>query len=353
MLATGECLGRAFPSFFNLESAESSLFFVLLSLLTPHTVERIESFLTYLTADKGYSPQTVSKYEQCLLAFRTFFMEKDAGLTWTDIDTDVVRAWVAHRHGQGLHPHTIQQGLSALRSFYRYLMRMNLATRNPATLVRNPKADKPLPTFLKQEEMNRLLDDTPFPDSFEGRRDHLVLLLLYWTGMRCAELVGLNVEDVNLQGGELKVTGKRNKQRILPFGPEVREAIESYLTERAALVADGSDDCRPRSGALLIHRPSRPKTATYRRISPTEVANTVHHYLSLVTTQRKRSPHVLRHTFATVMLNNGADLEAVKELLGHESLETTEIYTHTTFTELQKEYNKAHPRSQRNPHDAQ
>lgn len=316
-------------------------------------MERIESFLTYLTADKGYSPQTVSKYEQCLLAFRTFFMEKDAGLTWTDIDTDVVRAWVAHRHGQGLHPHTIQQGLSALRSFYRYLMRMNLATRNPATLVRNPKADKPLPTFLKQEEMNRLLDDTPFPDSFEGRRDHLVLLLLYWTGMRCAELVGLNVEDVNLQGGELKVTGKRNKQRILPFGPEVREAIESYLTERAALVADGSDDCRPRSGALLIHRPSRPKTATYRRISPTEVANTVHHYLSLVTTQRKRSPHVLRHTFATVMLNNGADLEAVKELLGHESLETTEIYTHTTFTELQKEYNKAHPRSQRNPHDAQ
>ena len=319
----------------------------------PHTVERIESFLTYLTADKGYSPQTVSKYEACLRAFRAFFLGKDAAWTWTDIDTDVVRAWVAHQHEQGLHPHTIHAGLSALRSFYRYLMRMNLAQRNPAALVRNPKADKPLPTFLKQEEMNRLLDDTPFPDSFEGRRDHLMLLLLYWTGMRRAELVGLNVEDVDLKGGELKVTGKRNKQRILPFGPEVREAIKNYLAERAVLVADDSDDCRPRSGALLVHRPSRPKTATYRRILPDEVARTVRHYLSLVTTQRKRSPHVLRHTFATVMLNNGADLEAVKELLGHESLNTTEIYTHTTFAELQKEYEKAHPRSQRKPSDTQ
>ena len=316
-------------------------------------MERIESFLTYLTADKGYSPQTVSKYEQCLLAFRTFFMEKDAGLTWTDIDTDVVRAWVAHRHGQGLHPHTIQQGLSALRSFYRYLMRMNLATRNPATLVRNPKADKPLPTFLKQEEMNRLLDDTPFPDSFEGRRDHLLLLLLYWTGMRCAELLGLNVEDIDLKGGELKVTGKRNKQRILPFGPEVGEAISSYLAERAVLVGDGDEDCGVRSGALLVYHPSRPKMATYRRMTAAKVQAIVRHYLSLVTTQRKRSPHVLRHTFATVMLNNGADLEAVKELLGHESLNTTEIYTHTTFAELQKEYEKAHPRSQRNTSDAQ
>ena len=187
-----------------------------------------------------------------------------------------------------------------------------------------------------QEEMNRLLDDTPFPDSFEGRRDHLVLLLLYWTGMRRAELVGLNVEDVDLKGGELKVTGKRNKQRILPFGPEVREAISSYLAERAVLVADGGEDCGPRSGALLVYRPSRPKAAAYRRITAVKVQSTVRHYLSLVTTQRKRSPHVLRHTFATVMLNNGADLEAVKELLGHESLNTTEIYTHTTFAELQK-----------------
>ena len=201
--------------------------------------------------------------------------------------------------------------------------------------------------------MNRLLDDTPFPDSFEGRRDHLALLLLYWTGMRRAELVGLNVEDVDLKGGELKVTGKRNKQRILPFGPEVREAIQSYLTERAVLVADESDDCRPQSGALLVHRPSRPKEAPFHRITPGRLQSIVRHYLSLVTTQRKRSPHVLRHTFATVMLNNGADLEAVKELLGHESLNTTEIYTHTTFAELQKEYEKAHPRSQRNPSDTQ
>lgn len=319
----------------------------------PHTVERIESFLTYLTADKGYSPQTVSKYEACLRAFRAFFLGKDAAWTWTDIDTDVVRAWVAHQHEQGLHPHTIHAGLSALRSFYRYLMRMNLAQRNPAALVRNPKADKPLPTFLKQEEMNRLLDDTPFPDSFEGRRDHLVLLLLYWTGMRRAELVGLNVEDVDLKGGELKVTGKRNKQRILPFGAEVREAISSYLAERAVLVADGGEDCGPRSGALLVYRPSRPKAAAYRRITAVKVQSTVRHYLSLVTTQRKRSPHVLRHTFATVMLNNGADLEAVKELLGHESLNTTEIYTHTTFAELQKEYEKAHPRSQHNTSETQ
>ena len=180
-----------------------------------------------------------------------------------------------------------------------------------------------------------------------------MLLLLYWTGMRRAELVGLNVEDVDLKSGELKVTGKRNKQRILPFGAEVREAISSYLAERAVLVADGGEDCGPRSGALLVYRPSRPKAAAYRRITAVKVQSTVRHYLSLVTTQRKRSPHVLRHTFATVMLNNGADLEAVKELLGHESLNTTEIYTHTTFAELQKEYEKAHPRSQQNTSETQ
>ena len=223
---------------------------------------------------------------------------------------------MVHEMERGTDARTVSKALSALRSLYRYLLRTARVERDPVRLVHNPKVHAKLPTFVRQAEMDRLFDDTPFPDTYEGERDRTILLTFYSTGIRLSELTGLTLADVDCQAGELKVTGKRNKQRILPFGPEVCEAISSYLAERAVLVADGGEDCGVRSGALLVYRPSRPKAAAYRRITAVKVQSTVRHYLSLVTTQRKRSPHVLRHTFATVMLNNGADLEAVKELLG-------------------------------------
>lgn len=294
-------------------------------------MEKIDRFLAYLIADKGYSPATIRSYGDSLRDFLTFFQQLDASWTWTDVDADVIRRWVAHRRQKGIRPRTVHHELSALRSFYRYLMRLGEAQRNPATLVKNPKADKPLPAFLKEEEMNRLLDHTQFPDTLEGRRDRLILMIFYSTGIRKSELIGLNAEHINLDACELKVTGKRNKQRIIPFGKELQNALREYMAERFTSPP-------PHSGPLF---PGKRKD----RIEREQVNQTVHNYLSLVTTQPKRSPHVLRHTFATVMLNNGADLRAVKELLGHESLRTTEIYTHTSFAELKKEYEKAHPRS--------
>ena len=298
----------------------------------------LADFLEYIAADKGCSPLTVQSYGVALRQFREFFTGLDATWTWTDVDADVVRRWVAARRAEGIHPRTLQRSLSALRSFYRYLIRTDRATRNPAYGVHNPKADKPLPAFVRPKEMDRLLDHTAFPDDFFGRRDHLILLMLYSTGLRRSELVALNVGDIDLASSELKVTGKRNKQRIIPFGTELHEALRSFISELSA---------RPCGDSSLTSPAEHPLFPSKRggRIASGTVGKVVHDYLSLVTTQRRRTPHVLRHTFATALLNGGADLEAVRALLGHESLRTTEIYTHASFAELRKEYAKAHPRS--------
>ncbi len=291
----------------------------------------IERFLEYLAADRGYSFRTVNTYRLDLTEFRAFFGSLDDELDWHTLDSDVVRRWVAERMGNGISPQTVKRSLSAIRSFYRYLMQMGLAEINPAHCVKNPKGEKKLPGFVKEQDMNRLFDEITFPDSFEGRRDKLILLTFYSTGIRVSELVGLDTDAIAEEVGELKVTGKRNKQRIVPFGAELADAFAAYLRERESRVGD-------RRGAVFVRKDGK-------RMTDAEVRKVVKFYLSLVTTLKRRGPHALRHTFATVMLNNGAELEAVKELLGHENLATTEIYAHTTFAELKKEYEQAHPRA--------
>lgn len=230
----------------------------------------------------------------------------------------------------GISARTMSKKLSALRSLYHYLMRTGRVEKNPLRLLRNPKVTKPLPTFLKSSEVNRLFDDVTFPDTYEGHRDRTILLTFCHTGVRVSELTGLQTSDVDTSSNELKVTGKRNKQRIIPFGNELREALGEFLKVRSELT--------PSSGTLFL-------TSRGGSMTSAQVQRIVNHYLSMVTTQKKKSPHVLRHTFATLMLNNGADLEAIKELLGHESVSTTEVYTHTTFAELKKTYQQAHPRA--------
>jgi len=294
-------------------------------------MNEIERFLEYLTGDKGYSPQTVSSYGRDLTLFHDFLRSLDEGLRWADVDRDLVRRWVVDELGRGVSPRSVRRRLSAVRSFYRYLMKLGICTRNPAHCVQNPKAGKPLPAFLKEAEMDRLLDNVAFGNDFAGRRDRLILLTLYTTGIRVSELRSLTVEAVSLQAGELKVTGKRNKQRIIPFGPELAEAVGRYLPLRA--------ECAGSAGGPLFVTPEG-KPLRYD-----QVRQVVRTYLAAVTSQEKKSPHVLRHTFATVMLNNGAELEAVRELLGHASLAATEVYTHTTFAELKQEYEHAHPRA--------
>lgn len=291
----------------------------------------IEDFLNYLKADRGYSLQTVRSYSDSLLSFEIFFRSLDAQLTWERIDVDVIRRWMSVEAERCKTSRTICKELSALRSFYKYLLRTRRIEKNPMRLVSNPKMTVPLPTFLKQSEIDELFDQVIFPDTNEGLRDRTILLLFYHTGIRVSELVGLNRSAINLMQRELKVTGKRNKQRIVPFGEELENALNVYLLRRDELEAFDPE-------ALFLNAKSK-------RISVAQVRRVVHQYLALVTTQKKKSPHVLRHTFATAMLNNGADLEAIREILGHESIDTTEVYTHTTFADLKKEYERAHPRA--------
>lgn len=293
-------------------------------------MDPVKHFLEYLTADRGYSPRTVTTYRDDLVAFGNYFRKLDSGLTWQSVDSDVVRGWIVAETDRSVSPRTVKRALSSLRSFFRYLVRTGAIKCNPMLRVKNPRTGSALPGFVREKEMDRLFDDVVFPADAKGRRDRLILLTFYTTGVRISELIGLDVADVNLTAGELKVTGKRDKQRIIPFGSELAREMAAHIAGRE------DRDCH---GAPLF------TNAAGQRIGQAEVRRVVRKYLSMVTMQKKKSPHVLRHTFATVMLNNGAEIEAVKELLGHESLSTTQIYTHTTFAELKKEYEHAHPRA--------
>ena len=226
---------------------------------------------------------------------------------------------------------SVNRKLSSLRSFYRYLLRKKIVAVDPTFKVVGPKKKKPLPVFVKEEDMNRLLDEIPCGKGFAGCLDKMIIEMFYATGMRLSELIGLDDKNVDFSSLLIKVTGKRNKQRLIPFGEELKNAMIEYVNVRNEIV-------QARTDAFFVRESGE-------RLSRSIVENLVKRNLSKVVTVKKRSPHVLRHTFATAMLNNGADLGSIKELLGHESLATTEVYTHTTFEELKKVYNQAHPRA--------
>ena len=290
-----------------------------------------DDFLRYLAYERNYSVRTVGEYRDDLNAFEAFYREIDATLSWKEIDEDIVRDWLVSMMEAGRAATTVSRRLSALRTFYKFLLKRGWVDADPVRDVQSPKKGKPLPVFVKESEMDRLLDGSFFGNDFHGKRDKLILEMFYVTGIRLSELTGMDVHDVDTSGRVLKVTGKRNKQRIVPFGNELQSLLEAYFTARKAEdVGEG--------GAMFVdERGKRLTNARVRRI--------VQNYLGQVTTLKKKSPHVLRHTFATSMLNHHADLETLKELLGHESVSTTEIYTHTTFEELKKMYNQAHPRA--------
>lgn len=290
-----------------------------------------DSFLDYLRYERNYSDDTVKAYGEDIRQFQEFGGE-DVGLqSPSEVVVDVVREWMIHLMNLGYATTSVNRKLSSLRSYYKYLLRKGEVKVDPLRKITGPKNKKNLPVFVKESEMNRLLDDVDFGEGFEGCRDHLVIAMFYATGMRLSELIGLDDGDVDFAASVIKVTGKRNKQRLIPFGEELRVEMEAYVKQR--------DESVPvRSGAFFVRK-------TGERLYPNIVRKIVTRNLSKVVTVKKRSPHVLRHTFATSMLNHDAELGAIKELLGHESLATTEIYTHTTFEELKKVYNQAHPRA--------
>lgn len=290
-----------------------------------------DSFLKYLLLERNYSEKTVLSYGIDLDEFEAYFKGVDVELEFTSVDADVVRGWVLSLMDEGRAETTVNRKLSSLRSFYHYLLCQKLVAVDPVAKVVGPKKKKPLPVFVRDEAMNQLLDGFEFPQTFEGVRDKTMLEVFYSTGMRRAELIALRDEDVDFSALVIKVTGKRNKQRLIPFGNRLQEVLSVYLQERARFY---SGECE----AFFIRKSGV-------RLSPSSVNYIVKRYLSKVVTLKKKSPHVLRHTFATSMLNHQAELEAVKELLGHESLTTTEVYTHTTFEELKQVYEQAHPRA--------
>ena len=291
----------------------------------------VDQFLNYLRYERNRSPLTVQWYEENLRDFETYIQRLDDCLTLQTVDADVIRGWMEYRMDAGKMPATVNRGLSAIRTFYRFALSRNLVAKDPARGISGPKKSKPLPQFVREAEMDQLFDETLQGEQYNNVRARTILLLFYETGIRLAELVGLNNEDVDLAAMQLKVTGKRDKQRIVPFGDELAQALGDYMSLRDHEVGS-------RSSALFL-------TDKGERMSRCQVQYLVKKHLSEVTTLKKRSPHVLRHSFATAMLNNGAGLESVKKLLGHESLNTTEIYTHTTFEQLKRVYNEAHPRA--------
>ena len=291
----------------------------------------INQFLDYLRYERNASPKTVQTYEESLRAFESYLTFRDNGLSLDSVDTDLIRDWMESLMDKGNSASTINKNLSALRSFYRFALKRELVKKDPAHAVTGPKKSKPLPQFLREGEMDRLLDGLEWDSSFNNVRARTILLLFYEAGLRRSELIGLDDKDIDFEAAQLKVTGKRNKQRIVPFGAELAETLRDYKAKR-------QEEFGETSGALFLSDKGE-------RISGAQVYQIVRKYLSMVTSLKKRSPHVLRHTFATAMLNNGAGLETIKSLLGHESVSTTEIYTHTTFEQLKRIYKEAHPRA--------
>ena len=287
--------------------------------------------MEYLSLERNYSERTVVSYETDLTQFETYLKGVDEALDYTVVDADLVRGWVMQLMEHQYTETSVNRKLSSLRSFYRYLLRKGVVNLDPMQKIVGPKKKKPLPVFVKDSDMNKLLDETDFGDSFVGIRDRLILEVFYVTGVRLSELIGLKDADVDLSANVIKVTGKRNKQRLIPFGDELREDLMAYLDARGRYYVGSPESffIRKNGKKLYSHM----------------VYVLVKKNLSKVVTLKKRSPHVLRHSFATSMLNHNAELEAVKELLGHESLTTTEVYTHTTFEELKKVYEQAHPRA--------
>lgn len=291
----------------------------------------IKEFLNYLQFERNYSPRTIESYGSDLDEFERYFKNLDCHLSWESVDADVIRDWMGDMMDRGNTARSVNRRLSALRSLFRFALSHGMIDKDPAHLITGPKAAKPLPYFLREKDMDRLLEPQMWTDSYKDVLARTLIIVFYETGVRLSELTGLDDDDVNFVNNNIKVTGKRNKQRIIPFGKELAGALHDYMDRRDREITRITD-------GLFLNRKGK-------RITNPQVRKLVEDNLAKVTTMKKRSPHVLRHTFATAMLNHNAELESVSRLLGHASIATTEIYTHTTFEQLKKEYQSAHPRA--------
>jgi integrase/recombinase XerC len=291
----------------------------------------IERFIRYLQFEKRFSPNTVIAYKKDLYQFSEFINSIEPDLL--SISHQQVRTWIVSLMDNGIEPKSINRKISSLRSFYKFLQREGLINSSPMLHVKAPKIPKRLPVVITEQKMDSLLDaDNVFSDDFEGYRNRLILELLYGTGMRLSELVSLSNEDVNIYENQIKVLGKRNKERIIPISKVLASLIADYQ------VLKNNQGFSNKSSSLIVTNDGK---AVYSKF----IYRVVHSILSFISTQDKKSPHILRHSFATTLLNRGADLNAIKELLGHSSLAATQVYTHNSVEKLKSIYKQAHPKA--------
>ncbi|MGM0667132.1 MAG: tyrosine-type recombinase/integrase [Bacteroidota bacterium] len=294
-----------------------------------------ESFLDYLRIEKHYSQHTVRSYENDIGQFFSFISIHRGSDDLDGIGSQDVRSWIITMLDKGYSAVSVHRKISSLRTYFRYNMRTGSMNINPAENIVLPKTRKRLPVFVEELSLDRLLDAYSFGEGYGGIRDRMIIEMLYTTGMRKAELIGIGLDDVDIEGRSVKVLGKRNKERIIPLLDSFTAKLKEYIDTRK--------ECFPDNDEKWLFLTDRG-----RKLYDKFVYNTVKRYLEMVTTIEKKSPHVLRHTFATHMLNHGADLNSVKEILGHANLSATQVYTHNTFEKLKKVYKQAHPRANKN-----
>lgn len=287
----------------------------------------IKNFLDYLTIEKRYSVHTTVSYRNDLNQFNLYLLESYSGIEFHKVEMIHVRSYMVHLLESKLAKSTVARKVSSIKSLYKFMKKEQLISSSPILLLETPKLDSRLPVFLKEEEVVNLFEEFKFEDSFSGKRDKMILYLFYQTGIRLSELIGL--KDVDVRNGELKVLGKRNKERIIPLSNNIQPLIDQFLNLKDELGFKKKYFFVTDKGNKLYEK------FVYRKVN---------YYLSKVSSKQKKSPHILRHTFATHMLNNGADLNSIKEILGHENLSATQVYTHNTFQKLKSIHKQSHPR---------
>ena len=297
-----------------------------------------DKYIDYLRFEKRYSAHTILAYHTDLDDFTKFLLLQYSFTDLLQADHNIIRSWLISLIDRKISSRSINRKLSTLKSFYRYCQKQGLITNSPMLKVVAPRTSKQLPAFLTRDNLDDLLTKVEFTQDYEGCRDKMIITLFYATGIRRTELVQIMISDLDFEKGTLKVLGKRNKERIVPLGENVINMLKEYLDYRDEFLTENNNDFRNNNYSLFV---TSKCSSVYSRL----VHNIVHKYLSLIALNSKLSPHVLRHTFATHMLDDGADLNAIKEILGHSSLAATQVYTHNTIEKLKTIYKQAHPRA--------